>query len=146
MERLIPPYLFASLLALTVLLRVVAPASFEIGGVGVLWILPVVVGVVVLSLGHREFDRRAAEVHTFKTPHSMVTSGIFRYTRNPMYLGFLLVLLGGMLFAHSWLALVAPLGFFAASQFWYIPHEEAKLRAVFGAQYEAYTAQTRRWI
>lgn len=147
MKRLIPPYLFMSLLFLAAGLTMIAPAAFDIKVSDEMpWDVPLIIGLTVLFLGNREFKRREAEIHTFKTPRSLVTSGIFRYTRNPMYLGFLLLLLGASMFANSWFALIAPVGFFLASEFWYIPHEEAKLRALFGAQYDAYTAKTRRWI
>lgn len=147
MKRLIPPYLFLSLLFIAAALAVIAPAAAAMNVTRPLpWDVPLIIGLAVLFLGNREFKRHQAEIHTFKSPRSLVTSGVFRYSRNPMYLGFLLLLLGASLFAESWVAMVAPAGFFLASQFWYIPHEEAKLRALFGEEYEAYARRTRRWI
>lgn len=147
MKRLIPPYLFFSLLLFAAAAALIAPAAAAIQVSRPMpWDVPLIIGVAALFLADREFTRHRAEIHTFKTPHSLVTTGIFRYSRNPMYLGFLLLLLGASLFAESWFAMIAPLGFFLASQFWYIPHEEAKLRTLFGAEYDAYAHETWRWF
>lgn len=147
MKRLIPPYLFLGLLVLTAGLTIIAPAVAEIRVARPMpWDVPMILGFIVLFLGNREFTRQQAEIHTFKTPRSLVTSGIFRYTRNPMYVGFLLLLVGGAMMANSWWAFIAPAGFFLVATFWYIPYEEANLRKVFGLEFEAYARNVRRWI
>jgi protein-S-isoprenylcysteine O-methyltransferase Ste14 len=78
-------------------------------------------------------------------PQRIVAQGPYRYTRNPMYLGHLIFMLGLALTFRSWFGLVL-LGLRAA---WFqhrVLGDEARLTAAFGAEYEAYRAQVRRWI
>jgi protein-S-isoprenylcysteine O-methyltransferase Ste14 len=78
-------------------------------------------------------------------PQRIVAQGPYHYTRNPMYLGHLIFMLGLALTFRSWFGLVL-LGLRAA---WFqhrVLGDEARLTAAFGAEYEAYRAQVRRWI
>ena len=78
-------------------------------------------------------------------PERIVTTGPYRYTRNPMYLGHLIFMLGLALTFASWPA--AALFFFHL--FWFQRRaidDEAQLHALFGAQYDAYAARVKRWI
>lgn len=77
---------------------------------------------------------------------SLVTGGIYRHTRNPMYLGQALVLLGGMLGLGSAAALlVVPLFVGWITRFQILP-EERVLSARFGADYAAFRRAVRRWL
>lgn len=77
---------------------------------------------------------------------SLVRDGIFRFTRNPMYLGLLLILLGWAAYLASLLALVlAPLFLFYMDRFQIGPEERA-LSERFGREFDAYAAQVRRWL
>ena len=58
-----------------------------------------------------------------------MTDGPVRFTRNPMYLGFTLVLVAVALFVRSLTAWVGRLAFFVAASLWYIPFEEARMGA-----------------
>ena len=76
----------------------------------------------------------------------LVTDGLYRFTRNPMYLGLTLVMIGAGIWFGNWLGVV-PIGFFV----WYltvkqIRAEEEALAEKFGEEYEAYRAKVRRWI
>ena len=77
---------------------------------------------------------------------SIVQTGIFRYSRNPMYLGLVFVLVGWVVWLGNWAGVA-----FIALFIWYIsrfqiaPEEEA-LKPKFGAEYEAYLRKVRRWI
>ena len=77
---------------------------------------------------------------------SLVDRGIYRHTRNPMYLGFLLVLLGWALYLAKLSSfLVLPL-FVAYLTMFQIKPEEDALRERFGAEFDAYAARVRRWL
>lgn len=77
---------------------------------------------------------------------AVVRHGIYRYTRNPMYLGLLLVLLGFALYlAHPLAFLGPPLLVAYLTRFQIVP-EERVLRAKFGAEYADYVARVRRWV
>lgn len=76
----------------------------------------------------------------------LVIDGLYRRTRNPMYVGLLLVLTGLAIYLGNPLALAAPALFVAyITRFQIIP-EERMLAAKFGADYEAYRAAVRRWL
>lgn len=79
-------------------------------------------------------------------PSALVLTGPYRWTRNPMYLGIILVLSGLVLFLGSpWFVLV-PLGFWQIVNRLFIPYEEAKLTELFGRDFRAFTVTVRRWL
>ena len=83
------------------------------------------------------------------TPHksaAVVTTGVYRLTRNPMYLGLALILLGLAVYLASPWALLGPLVFAAYIARFQIAPEERALTARFGTAYSAYCAQVRRWL
>jgi protein-S-isoprenylcysteine O-methyltransferase Ste14 len=146
-ERLIPPVLFALLLVPLALLWAFHPDMSAMRQDAPLpWDVPLPIGIALLIWARVHFRKRDAEIHTFRAPRSLVTDGPFRFSRNPMYLGFLLVLLAAAFFVNTWCALLAPLAFLIASLVWYIPQEERALRTAFGRAYDDYAWRTRRWI
>ena len=77
---------------------------------------------------------------------SLVDGGIYRVTRNPMYLGFLLILLGWALHLATLAALIVLPVFAVYMTVFQIQPEERALRARFGPAFDTYMAQVRRWI
>jgi protein-S-isoprenylcysteine O-methyltransferase Ste14 len=77
---------------------------------------------------------------------SLVTAGIYRLTRNPMYLGLLFVLLAWAVFLSSAWALVGPVAFVLYINRFQISPEERILATMFGAPYSAYRARVRKWL
>ena len=77
---------------------------------------------------------------------ALVVSGIYRRTRNPMYLGFLLGLIGELAWLGSPVALLAAPAFVTYLNRFQIAPEEAALRARFGAEFIAYTTRVPRWL
>ena len=78
-------------------------------------------------------------------PQRIVEVGPYRYTRNPMYLGHLIFMLGLALTFWSWFGLIL----FALRAAWFqqrVCGDEARLKATFGAEYEAYRARVKRWV
>lgn len=108
----------------------------------------VLLGVVFDFLGIIAFYRAKTTVNPLKPSgtSAIVQSGVYRYTRNPMYLGMLLVLLGFALYlAHPVAFLLLPVFPAYLTRFQIIP-EERFLAAKFGAEYLRYTSRVRRWI
>lgn len=79
-------------------------------------------------------------------PSALVAEGPYRFTRNPMYLGILLVLASVVFFAGSLFYLLAPVGFFFIQDRLFIPYEETKLERLFGAEYAKLKEGVRRWL
>ncbi len=103
-------------------------------------------GILLLALAMDEMRRQKTTVIPHQDPAALVQSGIFRRSRNPIYLGDLLILAGFCLFWGAWwgLLLVPLLFWILADRF--IGPEEARLQEKFGKAFEAYCARTRRWI
>lgn len=108
---------------------------------GVLGILCSVLGVAAFRRARTTVNPLAPDAAT-----ALVISGIYRVTRNPMYLGFLLLLLAEIIWlANPAALLVAPAFVLYLNRFQIAP-EEAALRSRFGAEFQSYTHRVRRWI
>ena len=93
------------------------------------------------------FRRAGTEIDpTSPTNRALVVDGPYRYTRNPMYLGLVLVTLGIAIAIGAWPMFLAPVAVFATANWVHIPFEEAKMQRQFGAAFDAYTLRVRRWI
>jgi protein-S-isoprenylcysteine O-methyltransferase Ste14 len=103
------------------------------------WIAPV--WAVVL------FRRAGTELQpTSQANQSLVITGPYRFTRNPMYLGLVIVTFGIAVWIGAWPMFAAPIAVFATAARVHIPFEEAKMRRQFGAAYDQYVARVRRWL
>lgn len=105
-------------------------------------------GVVVIALGILQFRKLKTTVNPLNLTEStqLATGGIYRITRNPMYLGMALILVGWGLHLDSPVNVVCVAGFVVLMTQWQIKPEEAALRELFGAEYEAYCLSVRRWL
>ena len=107
----------------------------------------VVVGVILPVWAALLFRRERTEINpTSPANHKLVTSGPFRVTRNPMYLGLVIVTLGVAVWVGAWPMFLAPIAVAATANWVHIPYEEAKMRRQFPADFEAYASRVRRWI
>lgn len=77
---------------------------------------------------------------------SLVVGGLYRFSRNPMYLGLLLILSGAALWFGALANLVVLIGFVAYITAFQIKPEEEFLTEIFGEEYRAYQRQVRRWL
>jgi protein-S-isoprenylcysteine O-methyltransferase Ste14 len=105
-------------------------------------------GVCVSILGVASFRRARTTVSPLKPERSscLVVSGIYRYTRNPMYLGILMVLLGWAVFLGNILAFIFLPAFIAYLNRFQIRPEEKALASVFGQDFATYCSKVRRWL
>jgi protein-S-isoprenylcysteine O-methyltransferase Ste14 len=121
-------------------LRFTPPVRMAAGLVGL--------GAAIAVAGVLAFRRAHTTVNpmTPDASSAVVSTGIYRLTRNPMYLGFLLALAGWTLMLGTLLALV-PLAAFVGwmNRFQIVPEERA-LRQKFGSEYDAYAQRVRRWF
>ena len=128
--------------------RMVPSLNFDFAGRAELAVTLVLLGFTSCVLGVAAFRRARTTVNPL-TPDAataLVVSGIYRVSRNPVYLGFLLLLLAEIVWlANPMACLVAPLFVVYLNRF-QISLEEIALRSLFGAQFEAYALCVRRWI
>ncbi|MGY3486783.1 protein-S-isoprenylcysteine O-methyltransferase Ste14 [Bradyrhizobium sp. USDA 4011] len=93
------------------------------------------------------FRREGTEIEpTSPTNRVLVTSGPYRFTRNPMYSGLVLLVLGIAVWVGAWPMFIVPVAVFATANWVHIPFEETKMRRQFGAAYDDYVARVRRWV
>jgi protein-S-isoprenylcysteine O-methyltransferase Ste14 len=104
-------------------------------------------GLVGLA-GVRAFARAGTSVNPLAPERAseLVSGGIYRYTRNPMYLALLLALLAFGLWLGNWPALVLLPAFVASMNRLQIRPEERALERLFGGEYAAYRRRVRRWL
>ena len=92
------------------------------------------------------FRKTGQDPKPWKPSPELIAEGIYRWTRNPMYLGMCLAQAGlGILFGTFWAVALVPVTALVIYRI-AIRHEEAYLRGKFGADYEAYLGQVRRWL
>ncbi len=109
-------------------------------------ILMVLAGILLVSLTRREFSRHAQPTDPGFSTSRIITTGVFSYSRNPLYLGGFLFLLGIDLgFGITW-GLVSLIPALVACRFILILIEEKYLAAKFGDEYLMYKTRVHRWI
>lgn len=110
--------------------------------------LLIVAGLAIELLGLLAFRAHRTTVNPLRPQRSaaLVTSGIYRFTRNPMYVGMGLLLLAWAVWLSSLAALPGPLVFVAYITRWQIRPEERVLQRIFGDDYTRYRARVRRWL
>lgn len=108
----------------------------------------VTLGGVVALWGVKEFKEAKTTVNPLKpeSSSSLVSSGIYQYTRNPMYLGLLLILLSAVIYTQHPLGLVSALGFVFYMNCFQIEPEEKMLVKLFGDEFVDYSNQVKRWF
>ncbi len=109
-------------------------------------LLPLGAGFWIMLAAHTLFVTRKTGVCPTTPTTRLIEDGPYRFTRNPMYVGMVLILLGIAILVGSPVAVLAPLAFaFLIDQTW-IPFEEQKLDERFGEQYREYASKVRRWL
>lgn len=144
-----PPVIYACGLAFGVLGdRLLAlPSLFETNGVvwGIVGGLTSI-GAVCIAAALGRFGAAGTPAEPWKPTRALATGGIYRWTRNPMYLGMALLLLAaGLGFASIGVIALLPLVILIIDRF-VIVREERYLLGMFGAEYAAYCARVRRWL
>ncbi|MEH6569855.1 MAG: isoprenylcysteine carboxylmethyltransferase family protein [Halioglobus sp.] len=103
-------------------------------------------GLILLVIAGGLFKQAGTDLVPFKNVSALVTTGVYRFTRNPMYLGMTAVLLGTSITVGAFTALPIPAVFMLIIQFRFILPEEEMLRGIFPQDFPAYCSRVRRWI
>lgn len=103
-------------------------------------------GIALMWRAVSRFGREGTNVPTDRPAETLVTSGLYRYTRNPIYLSFMALYLGiGFVLDNAWM-LVLAFPFLLLLQIGVIAREERYLEAKFGEAYRNYKRHVRRWL
>jgi protein-S-isoprenylcysteine O-methyltransferase Ste14 len=144
----IPPPVLAVVLivAAGILARFFPLPAISIPMHSTIGILFIVLGVAIAGLAFATFKRAGTPVRPGANPTQFVIDGPYRMTRNPMYLGLLLFVIGWFFVTVSPYFLIPPVVFYWMINFRQIPFEERLLVDRFGETYVAYCKRVRRWF
>lgn len=150
LDKRIPPPLIATLCAIAMwILAIYTPSlnvSFSLRVIIALLIF--VVGIFFSLRGASAFRLAKTTINPLhpETTSALVTTGIYQYSRNPMYVGFVLFLLALAVLLSSPVALLGVLGFVLYINKFQILPEERALQTLFGSDFTYYRTQVRRWL
>lgn len=144
----IPPAWLALFALLAWLQSSYVPTGLGFGGrwAMVLGGVLIVTGLIMTFAALREFRRASTTPIPHRAPSAMVTGGIFRISRNPIYLADVFILLGLILWWNAVPALILVPVFMLVIERRFIRDEEDRLRQAFGSEFETYAAKVRRWL
>ena len=148
MKTKIPPPILALIMIAIIYLSSFIVETFTFSFQTVLSVLVVVVGLGSALPSFRLFAKNKTTISPF-TPSettALVTAGMYRYLRNPMYLGLVLLNIAATIFFGTWFGIIIAATFiFLLNLLQIIPEEEA-LQDIFGEEYIEYKKKVRRWI
>ncbi|MGQ0445462.1 MAG: methyltransferase family protein [Beijerinckiaceae bacterium] len=143
----LPPLILAATIALGLILNFFWPASFLPPAIAAPLGVLIILGAIALGiLAVLEMKAANTPLDVRKPSTEIVTSGVFQRSRNPIYLGMLLLCIGTAILANSLWILILVLPFAVVLQKGVIEPEEAYLEKKFGGKYLRYKAKVRRWI
>jgi len=143
----LPPVYLLLCIGLAVLLHYFAPITTIIPDpLGWIGVAVIVIGVLVIAFPAVSFSAADTTIIPFRESSSLVISGLFRYTRNPMYVGMVIIIIGTDILLRSLSPFVVPVLFVIIINRMIIPVEERMLERMFGDDYRDYKNTVRRWI
>ena len=148
MKKRIPPPLITMLCILIIFLSKSIFPSFVFSYKLQLGIFVITIGFLLLIISIKSFIDNKTTINPLNLKKStyLVTSGVFRFSRNPMYLGMLLFLLGTAIILNIIGGLIISILFIFYMNFFQIIPEEKALQNLFGKNYRNYRKTVRRWI
>jgi protein-S-isoprenylcysteine O-methyltransferase Ste14 len=146
-KKILPPTWLLVAILLMIGLHFVIPVTAIVPPLwNLLGLIPLILGIAIDFQADRAFHQAHTTVQPFGMPSTLVTWGAFRFSRNPMYLGFVLILAGvAVLLGSLNPFLVIPV-FYVWIERGYIAFEEQALADRFGPAWSKYKGNTRRWL
>jgi len=145
-KKPLPPTCFLAALVAQAVLHLLLPGCRVIPFPwSLLGAVPLAMGLAVEVIADRAFKRHSTTVKPFEKSSALVTDGVFAISRHPMYLGFVLVLLGVAVLMGSWTPYVVVVVFAVLTDVLFIRVEERMLEKTFGEAWREYKKEVRRW-
>ena len=147
MKKLLPPTLLKIFIVIMIVMHYVMPVNqiivfpYNLFGIAL-----IIIGLTISMKGSRLFTKLGTNIKTFDDPDKLVTEGLFKISRNPMYLGFIIFLTGISIALGSVLPFALTFIFFLITDLWYIKFEEKMMLKKFGNEYIIYKMNTRKWL
>lgn len=111
-----------------------------------LGVLLILAGIWLNVWASNLFRKKKTGIEPLGRPSALVTEGPFCFSRNPMYLGFVLMMTGVAVLLGSVVAFLAPMAMLITLEAIFIPYEEETLEEIFGQKYSDYKKRVRRWL
>ena len=108
--------------------------------------IPLIVFGLYLVIKSYYLFKKHSTSEKFEKSTCVVRMGLYRYSRNPMYLGGVVCLVGLSTFLGNMISFLSPILFFALMNWMFIPFEEEKMKRELGKEYLNYKNQARRWF
>ena len=147
MKKIHPPTHLLIYIVVSVLLHFLYPLHQLIRfPYTLLGIILIAAGAVLNVWADGIFKKQNTTVKPFEKPDALVNSGPYRISRNPMYLGMVLILFGVSFILGSLISFAGPIFFIIAMERVFIPEEEKSMKENFGDEYFIYKRKIRKWI
>jgi len=148
MKTKIPPPILALVMIVLIYLSSFFIESTTFNYQGSLSVLVLILGLACAIPSFKLFARYKTTISPLKPSDAtaLVTEGMYRYSRNPMYLGLLLLTIASTIWFGSWFGIIINILFIFLINFLQIIPEEEALLEIFGEEYEEYKKNVRRWI
>ena len=148
---MLPPLILLIAIAVSVGLEMIVPVAFLPAPGFASWsswlgVALFVAGLWVSISGNREFVHSGTNVNPYRPALKLVTSGPYRFTRNPMYLGMVIAFAGIVLAFSLEMGIVVLVLFVLVLHYGVVVREERYLTRKFGTPYEEFLKRTRRWV
>ena len=108
--------------------------------------IPFLLGLIMTTQTARLIRKRDTQISPYGKPRKLLVEGWFKISRNPIYLGFTLSLIGIWWWMGGWSPILGVLLFITVIHLKFIPMEEQNMEMAFGADYLAYKTKVRKWI
>jgi len=142
-----PPYIAFTLLFLSWLADYLFPQFRVIfGNYRNIGILILISGLLITFYSFYLFKKNKTPILPGHKPTFAVMEGTYKFTRNPMYLGVAIALLGAAVYFGNILSFLSPIIFFLIMNFKFVPLEEKIMENLFGEKYLTYKKKVRRWV
>jgi len=147
MKKPLPPTYLLSAIVLMTILHFLFPWRDILTGLWrLLGVVPFLIGLIMNLAADRLFKQHETTVKPFEKSAFLIVSGVYRVSRNPMYLGFVLVLLGIATIMGSLSPWIVVPVFAVLMDVVFIQTEERMMAVEFGESWLAYKARVRRWL
>jgi protein-S-isoprenylcysteine O-methyltransferase Ste14 len=141
-----PTYLFVAIVFILAL-HFLLPGAHIIGlPWNILGVIPLAAGIIMNLMADGAFKKAGTTVKPYQESVALITNGVFRVSRHPMYVGFVLILLGIAILLGSVTPYIVILVFAVLMDVMFIRIEEHMLEETFGGTWLTYKNQVRRWI
>ncbi len=144
MKITFPPVILLASIVLQIILLFSFPISVDLSSL--LGLILIFSGISLVFVSFRFMRKMKTTFIPDGTPEVLISSGPFKFSRNPIYLGMLAILVGVAFLMSSLSAIIIAFVFGIIINFTWIAHEEKKLHELFSEDWENYSSKVRRWI